>query len=115
MKDVERFIADREFARFERVAEPTPDGLGWYDPTQEPVPVGGYVPHPSERPPGVPRGWTARSWIRHLKYMSNACGVLPALKFGYVNAVDPARIHQNAERLGGLLQCLIRSCLKRQT
>ena len=32
--------ADAEFARFERVAEPMPDGSGWYDPTQEPVPAG---------------------------------------------------------------------------
>ena len=31
--------ADREFDRFERVAEPMPGG-GWFDPTQEPVPVG---------------------------------------------------------------------------
>lgn len=68
--------ADREFARFEQIAEPLPDGSGWFDPTQEPLPTGGYVPHPIERPAGVPHGWTARSWVRHLKYMGNACAAL---------------------------------------
>ena len=31
---------DAEFLRFARVAEPLPDGSGWFDPTAEPVPVG---------------------------------------------------------------------------
>ena len=29
--------ADREFDRFERVAVPTPNGQGWYDPAESPV------------------------------------------------------------------------------
>ncbi len=32
--------ADREFARFERVAKPMADGSGWFEPTREPVPAG---------------------------------------------------------------------------
>ena len=31
---------DIEWARFISVAEPLADGTGWFDPTQEPVPVG---------------------------------------------------------------------------
>lgn len=88
--------ADREWNRFLAVAEPLADGSGWFDPTQEPVPVGGYVPPSSERPAGVPRGWTARSWIGHLRYMGNACAALnPEQSADYLSKAEQLEDHCN--------------------
>ena len=66
--------ADREWDRFLACAIPTPDGDGLYDPTQEPVPMSGYVvPHPDDSPPGVPPGWSVAGWRKHMQHMAEAC------------------------------------------
>ena len=94
----ENQAAEREFECFERVAVAMADGSGWFDPAFGPdLPSGYVVPHPSERPAGVPRGWTARSWIRHLKYMGNACAELnPEKSSEYLSRAEQLEDHCNA-------------------
>ena len=89
--------ADAEFDRFEQVAGPMLGG-GLYCPVygSPEMPSGYVVPHPSERPAGVPRGWTARSWIRHLKYMGNACAELnPEKSSEYLSRAEQLEDHCN--------------------
>ncbi len=89
--------ADIEFARFEKIAQPMP-GSGWFDPINgsAEMPSGFIVPHPSEWPAGVLRGWTARSWIRHLKYMANACAALnPEKSSDYLSRAEQLADHCN--------------------
>ena len=87
---------DTEFDRFARVAKAMPGG-GLYDPINgAPTMPSGYVPPSSERPAGVPRGWTARSWIGHLRYMGNACAALnPEQSADYLSKAEQLEDHCN--------------------
>lgn len=78
---------DDEFDRFERVAEPLPDGSGWFDPAFGPE---------------MPTGVSGESW----RAFERDCGCL-----GRSKSVSTPR---NPEQLEDQ-QCLIRSWCKRQS
>lgn len=72
---------DAELNRFTRVAQPMPGG-GWYDPINgaSEMPSGHIVPHPTEKPPGVPAGWSVNGWRKHLLHMADSCERMNAEK-----------------------------------
>lgn len=72
---------DAEFDRFARVAQPMPGG-GWHDPINSApqLPDGHIAPHPSEKPPGVPAGWSVDGWRKHLLHMADSCERMNAEK-----------------------------------
>lgn len=92
--------ADREFARFERVAVRMADG-GWYCPVygNPEMPSGYVVPHPSERPAGVPRGWSADGWRKYMLHMAESCErMCPEKSAEYRRKADEIDRHMNVAR-----------------
>lgn len=69
---------DCEFDRFERVAVPMLNGRGWYDPSMSGAEhVCSLHGFELERPvDGVPSGWSAIGWQRHLAHMAQSCRAL---------------------------------------